>query len=87
MTDLISTPLLDKIHSPKDLRELDESDLPRVCSEIREYVIDSVSRTAGHLASGLAVVELTTALHYVFNSSIDNSLVIVSLFFNSSIIC
>ncbi len=71
MTDLISTPLLDKIHSPKDLRELDESDLPRVCSEIREYVIDSVSRTAGHLASGLAVVELTTALHYVFNTPDD----------------
>lgn len=71
MTDLISTPLLDKIHSPKDLRELDESDLPKVCSEIREYVIDSVSRTAGHLASGLAVVELTTALHYVFNTPDD----------------
>ena len=71
MTDLISTPLLDKIHSPKDLRELDESDLPRVCSEIREYVIDSVSRTAGHLETGLAVVELTTALHYVFNTPDD----------------
>ena len=71
MTDLISTPLLDKIHSPKDLRELDESALPKVCSEIREYVIDSVSRTAGHLASGLAVVELTTALHYVFNTPDD----------------
>lgn len=70
MTD-IKTPLLDTISSPEDLRKLDISDLPLVCSQIREYVINSVSRTAGHLASGLAVVELTTALHYVFNTPDD----------------
>ncbi|MGN0915098.1 MAG: 1-deoxy-D-xylulose-5-phosphate synthase [Succinivibrio sp.] len=67
----IPTPLLDKIHSPADLRQLPESELPNVCQEIRSYIIDSVSKTAGHLASGLAVVELTTALHYVFNTPDD----------------
>ena len=61
----ISTPLLDKIHSPKDLRNLPVEELPNVCQEVRSYLVDSVSKTAGHLASGLAVVELTTALHYV----------------------
>lgn len=67
----ISTPLLDKIHSPKDLRNLPVEELPNVCQEVRSYLVDSVSKTAGHLASGLAVVELTTALHYVFNTPDD----------------
>lgn len=71
MTETISTPLLDKIHSPEDLRKLPVEELTPLCSEIRKYIVDSVSKTAGHLASGLAVVELTAALHYVFDTPND----------------
>lgn len=71
MTDNIPTPLLDTIHSPEDLRKLPVNELNSVCSEMRSYIIQTVSHTAGHLASGLAVVELTTALHYVFNTPND----------------
>lgn len=71
MTEPISTPLLDKIHSPEDLRKLPVEELNPLCSEIRKYIVDSVSKTAGHLASGLAVVELTAALHYVFDTPND----------------
>lgn len=67
----LNTPLLDSIKSPKDLRKLPVEELQFVCQELREYIINSVSKTAGHLASGLAVVELTTALHYVFNTPDD----------------
>lgn len=67
----ITTPLLDKINSPQDLRKLPVEELRNVCDEIRTYLIDSVSKTAGHLASGLAVVELTAAIHYVFNTPED----------------
>lgn len=67
----LNTPLLDSIKSPKDLRKLPVEELEFVCQELREYIINSVSKTAGHLASGLAVVELTTALHYVFNTPDD----------------
>jgi 1-deoxy-D-xylulose-5-phosphate synthase len=71
VTEIISTPLLDKIHSPADLRKLPVGELNVLCSEIRKYIVDSVSKTAGHLASGLAVVELTAALHYVFDTPND----------------
>ena len=71
MSEKIQTPLLDTIHSAQDLRKLPIEELPNVCSEIRQYIVDSVSKTAGHLASGLAVVELTTALHYVFDTPND----------------
>ena len=67
----IATPLLDKIKSAKDLRSLPVSELKDVCAEVRSFLIDSVSKTAGHFASGLAVVELTTALHYVFDTPKD----------------
>lgn len=65
------TPLLDTIRSPADLRKLPASELKDLCSEVRNYLIDSVSKTSGHLASGLAVIELTAALHYVFNTPED----------------
>lgn len=65
------TPLLDRIKSVADVRRLDEAQLPALCAEIRKYLIETVSRTAGHLASGLAVVELTVALHYVFGTPED----------------
>ncbi|MEO0909418.1 MAG: 1-deoxy-D-xylulose-5-phosphate synthase [Pseudomonadota bacterium] len=66
-----STPLLDKINTPHDLREIDEQDLQQVADEVRLEVIDAVSQTGGHLGAGLGVVELTVALHHVFNTPDD----------------
>jgi 1-deoxy-D-xylulose-5-phosphate synthase len=63
--------LLETINGPEDLRRLDENDLPGVAQEIREFLIGSVSRTGGHLSAGLGTVELTIALHYVFNTPED----------------
>jgi 1-deoxy-D-xylulose-5-phosphate synthase len=63
--------LLETINGPEDLRRLDENDLPGLAQEIREFLIDSVSRTGGHLSAGLGTVELTIALHYVFNTPED----------------
>lgn len=62
---------LDSIGSPADLRELQATDLPALATELRAFLIDSVSRTGGHLAAGLGVVELTLALHYVFDTPDD----------------
>ena len=64
-------PLLDTIHDAADVRRLKIDVLPQLCDEVRRYLIDTVSKTAGHLASGLGVVELTCALHYVFNTPQD----------------
>src|SRR5471030_2108103 len=63
--------LLDTMDSPTKLRDLRESELQRVVDEIREFVIESVSATGGHFASSLGVVELTVALHYVFDTPND----------------
>ncbi|MEZ7847386.1 MAG: 1-deoxy-D-xylulose-5-phosphate synthase [Polaromonas sp.] len=63
--------LLETINSPADLRRLPRTQLPRVANELRAYVLDSVSRTGGHLSSNLGTVELTVALHYVFNTPDD----------------
>ena len=65
------TPLLDQIHTPDDLRRLDESQLRQVADELRTETIDAVAVTGGHLGAGLGVVELTVALHYVFNTPQD----------------
>jgi 1-deoxy-D-xylulose-5-phosphate synthase len=65
------TPLLDRIRIPEDLRRLPESDLPRVAAELRQETIDAVAVTGGHLGAGLGVVELTTALHYIFDTPRD----------------
>ncbi|MCR4300215.1 MAG: 1-deoxy-D-xylulose-5-phosphate synthase [Sulfuricaulis sp.] len=64
-------PLLETINSPADLRRLKEDDLLPLAQEMRTFLIDSVSRTGGHLAAGLGTVELTLALHYVFNTPED----------------
>jgi 1-deoxy-D-xylulose-5-phosphate synthase len=64
-------PLLSAIDLPADLRLLPEEDLPILAHELRSYLIDCVSRTGGHFAAGLGVVELTIALHYVFNTPED----------------
>jgi len=65
---------LDNINSPKDLRLLNINELKMLSSELREYIIESVSKTGGHLASNLGVVELTIALHYAFNTPEDKIL-------------
>jgi len=65
------TPLLDRISSPADLRALNESDLNQLAQELRAETISAVSVTGGHLGAGLGVVELTVALHYVFNTPND----------------
>jgi len=64
--------LLDEIFSPLDLRRLPENQLDQLCLEIRERIIEVVSRNGGHLASSLGVVELSVALHYVFQSPVDS---------------
>ncbi|KQT65112.1 1-deoxy-D-xylulose-5-phosphate synthase [Aureimonas sp. Leaf460] len=69
--DISETPLLDTIDTPADLRRLKESDLRQVADELRTDLIDAVSRTGGHLGAGLGVVELTVALHYVFDTPDD----------------
>ncbi len=63
--------LLNKINSPKDIKQLNKKQLASLCSEIREFLIVSLSKTGGHLASNLGVVELTVALHYCFNTPTD----------------
>ena len=63
--------LLDKINYPKDLRKLQKDDLKKLAQELREELIDAVSVTGGHLGAGLGVVELTIALHYVFDTPSD----------------
>ncbi len=68
----MSYELLEKINSPSDLKALDPRDIPRLAQEIRAFLIDHVGRTGGHLASNLGVVELTLAIHRVFDSPSDH---------------
>src|SRR6201991_1307402 len=63
--------LLDAIHIPADLKKVTKDQLPQVASELRHELIDAVSMTGGHFGAGLGVIELTTALHYVFNTPAD----------------
>ncbi|MEJ1159244.1 1-deoxy-D-xylulose-5-phosphate synthase [Prosthecomicrobium sp. N25] len=67
----LQTPLLDRVRVPADLRQLPEEDLPQLAEELRRELVDAVSRTGGHLGAGLGVVELTIALHYVFDTPHD----------------
>ncbi|MEO8650762.1 MAG: 1-deoxy-D-xylulose-5-phosphate synthase [Hyphomicrobiaceae bacterium] len=72
MADTVSkTPLLDRVPTPVELRALPEKDLRQLADELRHETIDAVSVTGGHLGAGLGVVELTVALHYVFNTPDD----------------
>ena len=66
MADLLKT-----IDDPKDLRELSRDQLPKLAAELREFLVDSVAKTGGHLSSNLGTVELTVALHYVFQTPYD----------------
>src|SRR5512136_1829648 len=66
--------LLDKIHTPDDLKKLSIRELEAFAREIREFITESVAVTGGHLASNLGIVELTLAMHYVFNFKADKLL-------------
>ena len=71
MTTDLSTPLLDKINSPADLRRLSEAKLPLLAGEIREFLLRWASQNSGHFAASLGAVELTIALHYIYNTPDD----------------
>ena len=66
-----SYPVLDQVDVPADIRDLDIKELESLASDIREYILDTISKTGGHLAAGLGTVELSIALHYVFNTPVD----------------
>jgi 1-deoxy-D-xylulose-5-phosphate synthase len=71
MSDRPETPLLDTVQYPADIRKLERGELPQLTDELRQEVISAVSVTGGHLGAGLGVVELTVALHYVFDTPND----------------
>ncbi|KQZ63308.1 1-deoxy-D-xylulose-5-phosphate synthase [Rhizobium sp. Root149] len=71
MTSTPNTPLLDQVNWPADLRRIDDRELPQLAREVRDEMIDAVSKTGGHLGAGLGVVELTIAIHKVFNTPDD----------------
>lgn len=71
MTQPPHTPILDKVLEPSDLDHIEDSDLPALAEDVRAEMIDAVSRTGGHLGAGLGVVELTVAIHKVFNTPHD----------------
>jgi len=66
------TPLLDKVNYPSDLKQLTKKELRQVADELREFLIYSVAKSGGHFGAGLGVIELTIALHYIFNAPEDN---------------
>ena len=71
MDDVARFPLLEKVDTPDDLRLLEERELPQLCAELRDFVVQSVSRTGGHLGASLGTIELTVALHYVYQTPRD----------------
>ena len=72
MTNLANFPLLSKIDLPDDLRKLSQDQLVSVSNELRSYLLSSVSESSGHFASGLGTIELTVALHYIYNTPFDH---------------
>src|SRR5687767_2402381 len=71
MSDRPETPLLDQVHNPADIRQLEKAQLPQLAEELRSEMISAVSQSGGHLGSGLGVVELTVAIHHVFDTPDD----------------
>ena len=69
--DKTDTPILDRVKTPEDLRKLSLDELPLLCTEIRREIVQTVSRTGGHLASSLGAVEIAVALHYVYDTPKD----------------
>src|SRR5881392_3251981 len=73
MTDSTQTgyALLERVDTPADLRKLDQNELTGLAAELRRFLIETVSKTGGHLAAGLGAIELTIALHYVYDTPRD----------------
>ena len=71
-TNLADYPLLSQINLPEDLRKMPQETLTRVSNELRSFLLSSVSKSSGHFASGLGTIELTVALHYVYNTPFDH---------------
>jgi len=71
MIDSSRYPRLSRIHTPEDLRRFDEAELPAIAEELRAYLIESVGKSGGHFAAGLGVIELTVALHYLYQTPAD----------------
>ena len=71
LSETSTTPLLDRVHLPSDLKNLSADQLKQLADELRWEMIDAVAKTGGHLGAGLGVVELTVALHYVFDTPAD----------------
>ena len=69
--DIRPGPILSKINSPADLKKISMEDLHKVCDELRQYIIDVVSVHGGHFGASLGVVELSVALHYIYNTPYD----------------
>ena len=68
---MTTTPLLDRVQIPRDMKSLDRTQLKELASEVRHETVSVVSKTGGHLGASLGVVELTVALHHVFNTPKD----------------
>ncbi len=71
MEEIAAGPLLSQINNPDDLKKLNKNQLVQVCDELRQFIVDCVSIHGGHFGASLGVVELTVALHYVFNTPDD----------------
>jgi len=71
-TNLADYPLLSQINIPEDLRSMPQEQLTRISDELRSFLLNSVSKSSGHFASGLGTIELTVALHYVYNTPFDH---------------
>ena len=71
MTEILKYPLLDQINTPDDLRDLNLKELTLLVDELRQFILQSISKTGGHLSSGLGTIELTVALHHVYNTPED----------------
>ncbi|KAA6305356.1 1-deoxy-D-xylulose-5-phosphate synthase [termite gut metagenome] len=71
MEDEEAQTLLNQINDPRDLRKLKTNDLPRLCDELRDKIIEELSQNPGHFGSNLCTVEMTVALHYVLNTPYD----------------
>ena len=69
--DMMEYKYINKIDSPADLKKLSIEELPAVCAELRQFIIEALSKNPGHLASSLGTIELTVALHYVFDTPND----------------
>ena len=67
-----SYPVLSKVNYPADVKALSQPELDALCAEIRDFLVDSISKTGGHLASNLGAVEISVGVHRVFNCPIDN---------------